>query len=139
MLAVRIAAAMRLLITFFLSLCLTFNAAYAVGGDVCDALEKVPSEGVNAVLSEHGKHFGHHIHDHDHVQASSDKSAPADPTAQSAHADHCHPHQCFTSVIPGEVALSSLSGRQLLPSGPDDQFVSLPAARLERPPRAALT
>lgn len=130
---------MRFLLAFFLSLCLSFNAAYAAGSDVCDALDAGTSESSVAPNSEHGEHFGHHLHDHQHTPDADAKSAPADPAAQTAHADHCHPHQCFTSVIPGEVTLPTLAGHQLLPVGPRDQFVSVPPARLERPPRAALT
>lgn len=127
---------MRLLIAFFLSLCLAFNAAYAAGTDMCDALEVGVDIGLTAEQSGHGQHLGHHIHDH--ASAVSDPTSPDDPTTPAAHADHCHPHQCFTSVLPGEIPFSSLTGPQVLPIGPADRIVSLPSSRLERPPRATL-
>jgi hypothetical protein len=129
---------MRLLAAFFLSLCLAFNATYAAGNDVCDALGEGPSEGLTALLSGHGDHFGHHIHAHDEAPAIGDPSSPADPSASAAHADHCHPHQCFTSLLSGEMPLPSLAGPQVLPIGPNDRFASLPASLFERPPKAEL-
>jgi hypothetical protein len=130
---------MRLLTAFFLSLCLAFNATYAAGNDVCDALGEGTSEGLAALLSVHGQHFGHHVHAHDDAPAVNDQASPADPTVAAAHSDHCHPHQCFTSVLPGELHLPSLIGPQVLPLGPTARIVSLPPSRLERPPRAALS
>lgn len=129
---------MRFLLAFFLSLCLSLNAAYAAGSDVCDALDAGTRESASAMPLEHGEHFGHHLHDDEHAPNADAKSAPADPAAQTAHADHCHPHQCFTSVIPDEVTMPTVAGRQLLPVGRCDQFVSALSSRLERPPRAAL-
>jgi hypothetical protein len=123
---------MRLLVTFFLSLCVAFNAAYAAGTDMCDALEV----GVDIAQSGHGQHLGHH--DHDHASEVSDPTSPDDPTTPAAHADHCHPHQCFTSVLPGEIPFSSQTGPQVLSIGPNDPIVSHPPSRLERPPRATL-
>ena len=127
---------MRLLIAFFLSLCLAFNATYAAGTDVCDALEDKLGVGLTAVQSGHEQHLGHH--DHDHASVVSDKSSPNDPTTQAAHADHCHPHQCFTSVLPGEIPFPSVTGPQVLPIGSNNRIVSHPPSRLERPPRATL-
>lgn len=137
-LTVRIRAVMRFLLAFILSLCLSLNAAYAAGVDVCDALEPGTIKSAVTLASEHGEHFGHHVHDDQDTPDADASPTPGDPAAQTAHTDQCHPHQCFTSVISSEVSLPILAGHQLLPVGPCDQFVSAPSSRLERPPRTAL-
>jgi len=129
---------MRLLFAFFLSLCLALNAAYAAGSDVCDVLGDEVSEGLTTALSGHGEHFGHHDHEHAPAPAVGDPLSQVDPTLEAAHVDHCHPHLCFTSVLPGEMALPSLAGPPVLTSGPNDRIDSQPPTRLERPPRALL-
>ena len=128
---------MRLFIAFLLSLCLSFTAAHAVGTDLCDALGEGVNDGLTAALSTHGDHLGHHVHDHEHPPALDDPSSPADPAAQAVHLDHCHPHQCFTSVLPGRLSWPALAGPQVVPAGPADRVDTLPPSRLERPPRAA--
>lgn len=131
---------MRLLISILISLCLSLNAAYALGTDVCDALGHDLNKGVAADLSGHGNHFGHHSHDHEHEHApvSGDSSSPAEPGTQAAHVDHCHPHPCFSSVLPGEMLLPSQPESQVMAIRPNDRIDSLPPSRLERPPRATL-
>lgn len=111
---------MRLFIAFLLSLCLWFTAAHAVGTDLCDALGEGVNDGLTAALSTHGDHLGHHVHDHEHPPALDDPSSPADPAAQAVHLDHCHPHQCFTSVLPGRLSWPALAGPQVLPAGPTE-------------------
>lgn len=128
---------MRLLIAFFFSLCLVLNAAYAAGTDVCDALEAGGNASVSG-LSEHGGHLGHHVHDHEPAPDTDAKSGPADSGVQPFHGDHCHPHQCFTSVLPGQLTMPGPAGRDLLPMAAADDLFSQALSRLERPPRATL-
>lgn len=131
-LAVRINTTMRFLLVFILSLCLSLNAAYAAGSEVCDVFETEPSEVV--LTSAHEQHFGHHLHDHQHTP-----DADADPAAQkTVHADHCHPHQCFTSVLSGVLRLPTALGRHIPPASAADRLFSASSSRLERPPRASL-
>lgn len=123
---------MRTLLAIFLSIMLSFNAASAALTDVCDVLESVIAS--DSVASGHGAHLGHHMHDHEHAPIA-DSSPEKSP--QTAHVDHSHPHQCFSSVLPDELALPTLSGAQLCPVAPDDQILSVSPPRLERPPRVA--
>lgn len=129
---------MRFLVTFVLSLCLSSNAAFAIGTDLCDALAGSAGDAMHAAAPAHGEHFGHHEHAHDHALSIDEKSSPDDSSAQLAHSDHCHPHQCFTSVTPSNEALPTVTGTQQLSLGPVDQLHSIPESRLERPPRVAL-
>lgn len=113
---------MRYLLVFLLSLCLTFNAAYAAATDICDAAETGQS-------STHVEHFGHHNHDNDHAN---------DAGTKLPHGDHYHPHQCFVSILPGVLKLPMSLGRHIPPSGAIDRLFSAFRARLERPPRVRL-
>lgn len=129
---------MRLLFAFFLSLFLSVNAVYAAATDICDMVEHGSSHNGGAARSAAPDHFGHHSHDHAPAAVSDSEQGAPDQGSQSAHADLCHPHQCFTSVLPGQVSLPAVQGDSLLPLGPNDPFVSLAPSRLERPPRATL-
>lgn len=126
---------MRTLLAIFLSIMLSFNAAYAALTDVCDVLENVTAS--DAAASGHGTHLGHHTHDHEHPQTADSSDGSPEQSPQTAHVDHSHPHQCFSSVLPDELALPPLSGAQLCPVAPDDQLLSVSPPRLERPPRVA--
>lgn len=126
---------MRTLLAIFLSIMLSFNAAYAATTDMCDVLDAVAID--NVVTSEHDAHFGHHTHDHDHVIAVDSEAGTADPFAKTVHVDHCHAHQCFTSLLVDEFSLPHLIGSPPRMIGPDDQVVSVSPSRLERPPRVA--
>ena len=75
---------MRFLLAFVLSVCLSFNAAYAAGSDVCDTLEAGTSGRAVSLNSEHEEHFGHHLHDHQHTPDADAKAAPPRPIAGKA-------------------------------------------------------
>ena len=128
---------MRFLLAFFLSLCLTFNAAYAAVTDICDLAETGQGH-ANVVASTAADHFGHHDHDDDHASDTSAKHNPSDTDTSVPHGDHCHPHQCFTSVLPEALNLPTALGRHLSPVSTADQLCSAHPSRLERPPRAPL-
>lgn len=128
-------AAMRTLLAIFLSIMLSFNAANAALTDVCDVLESVTVS--DAVALGHDTHLGHHAHDHEHPQTADSSNGGPEQSPQTAHVDHSHPHQCFSSMLPDELALPPLSGAQLCTVAPDDQILSVSPSRLERPPRVA--
>ncbi|MDH4283694.1 MAG: hypothetical protein OEV35_00085 [Gallionellaceae bacterium] len=92
---------------------------------------------MHAIVSTHEEHIGHHVHNHDHALAVDNNLSPADQTESNTHSDHCHTHQCFTSVISDEVTLPSLVGMYLPPIGPFDRFVSILLFRIERPPKSS--
>lgn len=128
---------MRLLLAFFLSLCLSLNAAYAAATDICDLTEM--GRGHSAMIaSEIPDHFGHHEHNDNHTSIADGKLNPSDTDTSLPHGDHCHPHQCFTSVPPETAKLPTPHGRQLPPVGVVAQLFSVSSPRLERPPRATL-
>lgn len=128
---------MRSLVAFVFSLCLVLNAVNAAAVDVCDALKAGDNAEVS-VSSTHDGHLGHHVHDHASTPDTDAKSGPAGSDTQPFHGDHCHPHQCFTMVVPGQLTMPAPTGRQLLPLAAAGVFFSQPLSRIERPPQATL-
>ena len=129
---------MRHLFAFFLSIFLCFNAAHAAVKDICDLVEHGSGGLSGSVEKATPEHFDHHSHDHEHSVVDQDQGEAPDQNPQSAHADHSHPHPCFTSIAPGDISLPTQNSVDERPIGSVERFVSLPAARFERPPRAAL-
>lgn len=128
---------MRILLAIFLSLVLSFNAAYAAVTDICDLHEQHSELSDASGSAEHAQHFGHHSHHDDHSTAI-DVNDPGDTSSETPHTDHSHPHQCFTSVLPAEVALPHLAGNNSHSAKSHEQIVSWLPSLFERPPRAAV-
>jgi hypothetical protein len=128
---------MRFLLAFFLSLFMTFNATYAAVTDICD-FSATDRGHASVIASASADHFGHHDHDDDHASDPSANHNPSDTDTSLSHGDHCHPHQCFTSVLPDTLKLPPALGRYPSPASAADQLCSAQTPRLERPPRATL-
>lgn len=121
---------MRACLSFLLAIMLSLNAAYAATVGVCDALEHTSSQAA---------HLGHHEHSDDHAhddpQVSADEAGKADSVSDHHH-DHVHPN--FSSILPGIIGVTPLTGRSPMVAIPAGAFVSAPQALPARPPRATL-
>lgn len=129
---------MRALISFFLSLFITLNAANAAIHGVYDAAERGAAHGF---VAGHAAHFPQH--DHDPENAADASAAPGagvdDLTGPSAeHHHHCHVHPSFSSLVSGVPTVPVLAGADVLSVRPAAALVSAMLPRLERPPRAPL-
>lgn len=125
---------MRTVLAFLLSLAFSLNVAYAGVAAICDAVDHLPK-------NEARQHFhvGHHSHDSSEAGAASASHDDGGPqkTSNSA-ADHCHAHGASGSVALGvDTTVPLLCGADVLVASPSSSLVSIPPARLERPPRVS--
>lgn len=119
---------MRFLVILFLVFTIPFNAAFAAGAGVCDALEgKVP----------HGEHVGHHAHEHDNSIGHNviGKGNPTDPAQSGGDHNHSHAHpplswmQAVGIDLPIPMVVSKAN------TLPAQSFISAIPPGFERPPR----
>jgi hypothetical protein len=118
---------MRFLLTLLLVLAIPFNAAYAVGTGLCDALEGNVA---------HGEHFGHHAHAHDHDHEHEAASGNDLPQPGSDH-HHAHVHPVLSWALSVPVAPPFQPANNATPPPLTSRFTSAILPGLERPPRHA--
>lgn len=117
-----------------------FNAAYAVGAGICDAME-LESGVVHGNPAEradhpgHGEHFGHHVHSHDPAQDENTTSSnPPQPGSDHHHA-HVHPVLLWVLFVP--LAHPFQPAGLILPLPPASRYTSAILPGPDRPPRPA--
>lgn len=125
---------MRTVLAFLLSLVFSLNTAYAGVAAICDAVDHLPKNEVGHLF-----HLDHHSHDSPETAAATSPHDDGGPqkTANSA-ADHCHAHGTSGSVALGvNITVPLLSGAYVFTASLLALLVSIPSARLERPPRVS--
>lgn len=123
-----------MLILLLLMFALPANAAYTAAAGLCDTL---------AGHVQTCSFFGHHSHPHlaDHLDSAhahqtTDKDSTKTPGCDH---NHTHAHPLFSVLLPTLPQLHAPMAPLTTAAPATDSFVSALPARLERPPRSALT
>jgi hypothetical protein len=114
---------MRFIFALLLVLTIPFNAAYALGTGLCDALEGKVT---------HAEHLGHHTHVHDHEHETTPNNDLPQPGVDHHHA-HAHTVLSWASSSPETLVFQSTdksTSPRLVTS-----FTSALLPGIERPPK----
>lgn len=117
---------LRSAILIFITLCLTFNAAFAAVEGVLDSYEPQETHSLYEAVSDQLLHIV--------VEECNTEHAPD----SEAHDEHHHPHQCFTTLLLSEHQIQANHAPNSVPLLFESSFQSISLPSLERPPKQFL-